>query len=198
VIIAAIPVKSFGVAKARLASRLDAAARSRLGKAVAARTAIVAADAGFAVAIVTADADVSAWARGLGFLVIAQDLRTDPGLDGAAACAVRVAAEQGAAWSIIHADLPVVTAADLRVVQAAVERGPVIAPSHDAGTNLLAGSDPEFAFSYGPGSFHRHFAVLPRSTVINRPGLALDLDTPEDLDRVLRMAAGRWVHRFVP
>ena len=59
-ILAAIPIKPFGVAKRRLSTRLDAPARSRLGKAVAARTAAAATDAGALVAIVTGDADVAA------------------------------------------------------------------------------------------------------------------------------------------
>ena len=45
-ILAAIPIKPFGVAKRRLSTRLDAPARSRLGKAVAARTAAAAVERG--------------------------------------------------------------------------------------------------------------------------------------------------------
>ena len=54
-ILAAIPIKPFGVAKARLAPVLGQAERSRLGRAIAARTAGLAAAAGAEVVVVTAD-----------------------------------------------------------------------------------------------------------------------------------------------
>ena len=191
--IAAIPIKPFGVAKARLAPVLGPAARSRLGRAVAARTAVLAADAGADVVIVAADDGVAAWAKAHGFGVVREMPELGGGLNGAARSAVRHAALLDMRWMIVHADLPVVTRSDLRLVFDAARAGPVIVPSYDGGTNLIAAADAEFPFSYGAGSFHRHFAEMPGATVVATPRLSLDLDTPRDLDTARSLAAGSWL-----
>ena len=93
-ILAAIPIKPFGVAKARLAGNLDARSRSRLGKAVAARTAAAATDAGALVAVVTGDSGVASWARSNGYLTIDERDSTRGGLNGAAEAVVFEAARR--------------------------------------------------------------------------------------------------------
>jgi 2-phospho-L-lactate guanylyltransferase len=189
-LIAVIPVKPFGVAKARLEPELDAANRARLGKSIAARTAAVAAEAGAAVIVVTGDDGVAAWADDRGLDVLREDPRFGAGLDGAAAAGVAHAVAQGTAWAIVHADLPLVTADDLAVVFDAAQRGPVVCPSYDGGTNVLAGRSGGLAFSYGKGSFRRHLAAEPTAAVITTPGLALDLDAPRDLFRARHLGGG--------
>jgi 2-phospho-L-lactate guanylyltransferase len=196
-ILAAIPIKPFGVAKARLANRLDATVRSRLGKAIAARTAAAATDAGALVAIVTGDTGVAHWARAHGYLTIDERTATAHGLNGAADAAVFEAARRQRAWAIIHADLPLVTPAALQSVFAMAEKGLVLAPSHDGGTNVIAGNGVATRFAYGPSSFHRHLAVRPDAAVINRCDLALDLDTEADLARALSLPAGRWLLEYL-
>ena len=191
--IAALPIKPFGVAKARLAPVLGPAGRSRLGRAVAARTAALAADVGAEVVIVTADDGVAAWAKENDFDVVREMPELGGGLNGAARSAARHAALLDLPWVIIHADLPVVTRQDLRLVFDAARTSPVIVPSYDGGTNLIAATDAEFPFSYGAGSFHRHLATVPRATVVATPRLSLDLDTPRDLDRARSSPAGRWL-----
>lgn len=187
--IAAIPVKPFGVAKARLSPVMDAVARSRLGRFIAWRTASTAASAGATVVIVTADAGVAAWARDLGHEVVMEHPRHGSGLNGAAAAGVARAGEAGVPWAILHADLPIVGIGDLTRAFADGRRGWVLAPSHDGGTNLIAGPGLDFPFSYGPGSFRRHLGAVPGARVVSRPGLALDLDTPRDLARALAIDA---------
>ena len=196
-ILAAIPIKPFGVAKARLAGSLDARSRSRLGKAVAARTAAAATDAGALVAIVTGDPGVASWARANGYLTIEESESLRAGLNGAAEAALFEAARRQRCWAIVHADLPLVTPAALTPVFAAAERGVVLVPSHDGGTNVVAGHGTGFRFSYGPASFRTHMAQWPEARVISNPRLALDLDTEADLTRVLCHADGRWLRRFV-
>lgn len=188
--LAAIPVKPFGVAKARLAGALDARARSATGRAIAERTATLAAAAGAHVAIVTGDPGVARWAAALGHDVIGEG-EHGHGLDGAALAATRYAAGRRLRWAIVHADLPLVTADDLRAVFEAAPRA--IAPSHDGGTNVITGSGSAFPFSYGPGSFHRHLAAAPDAVVISRPGLAHDLDTPADLRIASSLQSGAWL-----
>jgi 2-phospho-L-lactate guanylyltransferase (CobY/MobA/RfbA family) len=81
---------------------------------------------------------------------------------------------------VIHADLPLVTTADLEAVTAPVAAGrDVIAPSSDGGTSVLSSARP-IRFSYGPASFHRHLARLDDPVIVTRTGLLHDLDTPRD------------------
>lgn len=169
-----VPIKSFGVAKGRLAPVLGPAERATLGKAVAAHTLGVAASVA-RVAVVTGDGDVAAWASAVGYETIDEG---PGGLDGAAASVVSAA---GGPWAVLHADLPLLGETDLAAALDAADRsGWVIAPSSDGGTSLVAGEGP-FRFSYGAGSFHRHLAHRPDATVVVRRGLAVDLDTPADL-----------------
>lgn len=196
-ILAAIPIKPFGVAKARLSGRLDAAARSRLGKAVAARTAEAATDAGALVAIVTADDGVAHWARSNGYLTIDESMSARPGLDGAAEAAVFEAARRQRGWAIIHADLPLVTPAALGKVFSLAANSVVMVPAHDGGTNVIAGRGTAFRFAYGKGSFKRHLAAFPNARILTDPQLALDLDTVRDLRRAAADPTGRWLARYI-
>jgi 2-phospho-L-lactate guanylyltransferase len=196
-ILAAIPIKPFGVAKARLSGRLDPAARSRLGKAVAARTAAAATDAGALVAIVTADSGVAGWARSLGYLIIDERLSSRGGLNGAAEAAVLEATRRQRRWAIIHADLPLVTPAALSAVFAMAAKNVVMVPAHDGGTNVIAGRGTAVKFAYGQGSFHRHLAGYPSARVLTNPQLALDLDTIRDLTRATIDPAGRWLSAYL-
>ncbi len=177
-----VPIKPFGVAKRRLAPAVDAATRSLLGRAIAADTLSAVAASGALPVVVTGDAGVASWARAAGWEVIGE--RPGSGLDGAAAAVV---AASPRSWAVLHADLPLVGPADLAAAWE-VDAPTVLAPSRDGGTNLFVGSRP-MRFAYGPGSFTRHFAGAPGATVVVRPGLALDLDTPADLAAVISLGA---------
>jgi 2-phospho-L-lactate guanylyltransferase len=96
----------------------------------------------------------------------------------------------GAAGALVLvADLPRIGPEDLRALAAAAPagRGAALAPSRDGtGTNALlvcppAGLEP----ALGPGSLARHLAGAQatglQTALVPRPGLALDVDTPEDL-----------------
>ncbi len=196
-ILAAIPIKPFGVAKRRLASRLDAASRERIGKAVAARTAGAAVDAGALVAVVTGDAGVAGWARGRGYLTIDERTSSRKGLDGAADAVLAEAARRQRPWAVIHADLPLITPGALRAVFEIAAQQTVLVPSHDGGTNVIAGRGTRFRFAYGQASFHSHLAMNPRSAVCVHPALGLDLDTEVDLDRALGATDGAWMRSLL-
>jgi len=100
------------------------------------------------------------------------------------------AAELGApAALVLTADLPLARPEDLDAIVAAAPPGPgaVLAPSRDGtGTNALLlvppGAVPP---RLGPGSLARHLAEAARAglaaVLLERPGLALDVDTPADL-----------------
>lgn len=196
-ILAAIPIKPFGVAKRRLSSQLDAAARSRIGRAVAARTAEAATDAGALVAVVTGDAGVAGWARRRGYLTIDEEASDREGLDGAAEAVVIDAVRRQRPWAVVHADLPLVTPAALNAVFAAAEYSAVLVPSYDGGSNVVAGTGSGFRFSYGVASFHRHLAANPGTRVMTHPQLALDLDTVDDLTRAQLLDSGSWLSSLV-
>lgn len=184
-----VPIKPFGVAKQRLDSRLSAAQRSALGKAVAAHTIDAIRSAHGDVVVITGDADVADWARELGVATVAEPSR-GAGLNGAAAALRDVALTASRSWLVLHADLPSILAADVSVLLTGLARGPVISPSYDGGTTAL-GASQSVDFSYGPGSFHRHFRRLPTACVIARAGLAFDLDTVADLDAAKK--ANPWI-----
>ncbi len=90
---------------------------------------------------------------------------------------------------ILHADLPLVTAADVAALLTAATDGIAIAPDrHGTGVNALAlAAGAALTFAFGPDSYARHhaLAVTPLMTV-RRDGLALDVDTPDDLAEAVR------------
>lgn len=178
-----IPIRSFD-GMTRLSHRLDPDDRTRLARDLASRTTRTALDADTRVFVVSADASVQRWATASGVDVITE--RTSQGLDAAATAATEEAGDDS--WLVIHADLPVINVDDIRAAVDAVERGYVLAPSHDGGTSLIGGRGPGFPFRYGPGSFRRHLAAIDGvATILTRPGLALDLDNPWDLSALRRL-----------
>ncbi len=183
-----VPIKPFGVAKARLSPVLNTRERRRLGQGIAARTVATVQATGAIPAVVTGDPGVMRWARRRGWRVVAEE--PGGGLDGAGRALVRAAGQ--APWAFLHADLPLLTVDDLTVAWEALAAGAILAPSHDGGTSLIGGRRPT-SFSFGPGSFQRHLASVPTAKVICRPGLALDLDTAEDLAVSRQLAGGRWL-----
>lgn len=186
-VVVAVPVKSFAGAKARLAGAIEPKERSSIGRALASRTVSVVKATGAIPLVVAGDGDVADWASTEGIATTV----SPPGLDAAAAAAVRWAGFRP--WVILHADLPLLSPADLEPTLDAVADGrTALAPSSDGGTSLVAGTP---SFAYGPGSFHRHLALLRHTDplVVVRTGLLLDLDDPADLAVARRHPRGRWL-----
>lgn len=119
------------------------------------------------------------------------DWITDHGRGLNCELAAAIGAAQAGRVFVIHADLPLLAPTDIAaLLDAAVAAGAAIAPDRArAGTNALALVDPAgLQPAFGPGSFALHRAMLPDAALVERAGLALDIDTPADLDRAL--AAG--------
>lgn len=192
--LAIVPVKAFADAKSRLAPELSSDDRSRIGRALAARTTLCARDAGFDVLVVAATDEITAWAKRAGYQAVAQPANR-PGLNGAVGHGLDVAADRDRRAVVIHADLPWVDAASLRPL--VTPNGVVIVPSHDGGTTVLGGIGPDFPLRYGRGSFQAHLSAAPHATVVTSPRLALDLDDPHDLTLALRDPRGRWLARYL-
>jgi 2-phospho-L-lactate/phosphoenolpyruvate guanylyltransferase len=179
-----VPVKSLAEAKGRLAPEVGPLQRRLLAIAmfedvVAAIQAVPALEAPV---VVSPDREVWRRADAMGCRVVEEP----PGagdLNGALAAAADVG--DGSPLLVVAADLPLASAAGLERVLAAAGAPVAVVPSHDGGgTNVLAWRDPaSFAPSFGPDSAARHLAV-PGAVRVDEPGLALDVDTFDDLRRV--------------
>jgi len=113
--------------------------------------------------------------------------------------ALRIAAQSLVSLSattlwVFPSDLPRIKPEDVDalLLQSDASPGVTIAPDAcDQGTNALGISPPGLIdFSFGPGSFDRHCSAAHAKqaglTILRRPGLSFDLDTPEDLSAYAR------------
>ncbi|MGB3797436.1 MAG: 2-phospho-L-lactate guanylyltransferase [Alteraurantiacibacter sp.] len=85
---------------------------------------------------------------------------------------------------VIHADLPLLTKADVEaLLEAATDHGIAMATDRAGeGTNAIALADGRpFVFRFGQGSRALHGAADEIMPVLQRVGLSADLDTPDDL-----------------
>jgi 2-phospho-L-lactate guanylyltransferase (CobY/MobA/RfbA family) len=115
------------------------------------------------------------------------ELLHDPGGGQGAAVQAGLATAAGGAL-VVNADLPLVTTAALRRLEAA---GLALVESADGTTNALSLPDPEqFAPLYGPGSAARFRAHAPFATLAI-PELVEDVDTFADLERLAPLAGSR-------
>lgn len=89
--------------------------------------------------------------------------------------------------AIVSADLPFLRADEVEELLAATpERGLAIARAMDGGTNAVAMRPPGLVGTrFGePGSAALHAGLGVPAVVLDLPGLAFDVDTPEDLARM--------------
>lgn len=114
----------------------------------------------------------------------------DPGggLNDALTAAALEARQSGAErLLIVHADLPLLEPEEVTaLVEASKASGLALAPDqHGRGTNALCLSwPPALCFEFGPDSFRRHVAQATARglspAVVRLPGLAFDVDEPDD------------------
>jgi 2-phospho-L-lactate guanylyltransferase len=181
-----LPIKAPEAAKTRLGPRLHGAGRDEVARRLATRTLATLARWGrLPVVVVTRDPWVAELAATTALQVLTE------GGDGHSAAArqgARHAAASGAELVLsLAADLPLLRCADLDALlrRAAAGRA-VIAPDRlGLGTNaVLAPAD--FPFTFGAPSFDRHRRLAESAgldpIVLRTPGLAVDLDSPWDLD----------------
>lgn len=188
--VAIVPVKSFELGNLRLSETLAAEQRIMLGRNFAQHIVHVVEESGMLPLIVAGDAAVTEWALRSGVPSL-----EDPGtgLDDAAGEGTKWAAHSSSPWLVLHSDLPLLTTADLELLEGGMrDSGWVIAPSADGGTSALGGEG-SFSFSYGPGSFTRHLARAPGSRIVTRLGLLHDVDSPGDLASVMAHPRGQWL-----
>lgn len=89
--------------------------------------------------------------------------------------------------AIVSADLPSITAEEIEELLAATpERGIAIARALDGGTNAVSMRPPGLVRTHfgEPGSAAVHAGLTADHVILDLPGLAFDVDTPEDLARM--------------
>jgi 2-phospho-L-lactate guanylyltransferase len=194
---AIIPVKPFRAGKSRLAGLLGADDRAALNRRLFGRvlTSTLAAFKPDRTVVVTSDPLLLPLMRG-------QDLHalddSGDGLNAALGFACRHATARGAeAIAVLPSDLPRITPDDVGALIAGLKSAPccVIGPDEqEEGTNALALAPPapDF-FRFGADSFQRHLEQA-RSRgmavrILRRPGLAYDLDTPDEYRRYAKERA---------
>ena len=199
---AVVPVKDFSAAKSRLSKLLDAAHRARLARAMAADviTALKESNAADRLYMLSDSSDTRGVAAALGTSWLDEaSVAALPGLNAGSAGVARLAARSGAtALLVIHADMPLLTADDIRHVVSTWQsldgnQRVVMVRSNDGGTNLLLAENPEaFAYHYGPDSHTRHIRGCARrrctAATVKLPSTAFDVDTVDDFYRLARAA----------
>jgi 2-phospho-L-lactate guanylyltransferase len=189
-----IPVNGLERAKGRLAEMLSPEQRAELALAPLETVLAAVDEAGCEAFVLTADGRVAEAVAGS-----ARALREREDVAGLNAQLEAAMAElNGDELLILHADLPLTTARDIRAVLAAAADAPsvTIVESPDGGTNAMLLRPPgRFALAYGraSASLHRAAAQASGMTVVAAvaTGLELDLDTPADLERLLTTDTGR-------
>lgn len=188
-----IPVKNLSSAKQRLAAVLDQPSRTELAQAMLhdVTAALAAWSHRPACAIVTSDPFALELAQQYDFEVIPD--AANPGETGAIEMATRICVERSInSTLVIPADIPLIQASELEQILAhAPGEGSVLVPAADGrGTNAALRRPANlFPLRFGNDSFKPHLAAA-RSTgkpciVLQLPGVAVDVDNPEDLQRLL-------------
>jgi 2-phospho-L-lactate/phosphoenolpyruvate guanylyltransferase len=186
-----LPVKDFKDSKQRLVPALDATARARLAQAMLrdVLSVLARARAPQRVVVFTAAEEVMEMARPFGFNIILEG-----SVDGHSAAVNQMVDELSATSSrilSIAADLPRLVPSEIDFAFNAASEPITFIPSRDwTGTNGVLFIPPaRIAMEYGQGSFRRHLskarAAGIRSDVMDLPGIAFDIDTPEDLQAFL-------------
>lgn len=206
---AIIPVKPLRYGKSRLAHVLSPDERAELTTQMLHHTLQTLDDVSeiYRTLVISRDPSALKLARQYGAYTYGEGDKQD--LNLALTRAAHIAAARNASGVLIlPADLPLVTAEDVRMMLAGVtptlssgrntnshgnghlgyrlSRKVAICPDkNEDGTNALYVSPPVgFEFSYGDGSFQRHLREAQRlgipARIVHAPGLKFDLDTEED------------------
>jgi 2-phospho-L-lactate/phosphoenolpyruvate guanylyltransferase len=188
-----VPVKNLSAAKQRLAAVLDQPTRTELAQAMLHD--VVATLAAWPqrpdCALVTSDPFAVELARQYNFEIIADP--QNPGETGAIEMATRICLARGIeSMLVIPADIPLIKISELDQIMAhAPVKGSVLVPAADGrGTNAAFRRPANlFPLRFGNDSFKPHLAAAQATgktcQVLHLPGIALDIDNPEDLQELI-------------
>jgi 2-phospho-L-lactate guanylyltransferase len=192
---AVVPVKERLAAKERLAPMLRAEVRQALALAMLEDVlgAVTTAPGITGLLVVTIDAEAGQLAARYGARVT--ELGARDGHTGAVTAAARLlATERRGGMLTLPGDIPLVTPVEIAGIVAAHPAAPsfTIIPSHDErGSNAIACSPPDAVpLRFGEDSFYPHLQAAEacgiRPNVLHLPGIALDIDNPEDVVSFMR------------
>jgi 2-phospho-L-lactate/phosphoenolpyruvate guanylyltransferase len=196
---AVLPIKSFAEAKQRLRDDLSPPDRRALVEAMFADALVALGRVSSLerIVVVSGDRVAQRIAGGYGAAVVEDDER---GHNTAAANGIRVLLEDEIERVLlVPGDCPLLSPADLNALldHPAGERSVLIVPDrHGTGTNALLLTPPDVLDpSFGPDSRRRHEADASAAgipaEVVELDSLALDVDTPEDLEELRRTLASK-------
>ena len=191
-----VPVKNLVDAKQRLSPVLSPEERFALARAMCEDVlqALACWQSRPAVAVVTSDSFARDLAARFNFDVVADD---NSGETSAIEMATAICKERGAASTlVVPADIPLIESSELqKIVHCAPPGGAVLVPdAAGRGTNAAWRSPSDlFPLRFGNDSFLPHLAAAKATSlpciVLELPGIARDVDRPEDL-RELAAASG--------
>jgi len=188
-----VPHRGLAAAKTRLAPVLDHDERIALARTLLIRVLGVAREAAVDVVVISPAADLEPIVTQAGArLAVQRGMGLNAGLDQARDAAVADGVER---LVVLHGDLPNLSVSDVAALEDAAREAPSIGIAPDrlgTGTNGLALSPPGIlGFRFGTGSLAAHRAEAQAAgiepTIVVRPVLAFDLDTPDDLARWLEL-----------
>jgi 2-phospho-L-lactate guanylyltransferase len=197
VIWALLPVKDLVRAKSRLAGVLAPHERRALAQAMAedVLTALTGSGLLAGVLMVSDDPGAELLAHRYGVDLVEETSLGCHGLNPVIAAGCARLVDKGASGiMVVHSDLPLLTSADLKALNAVFEQGDVdrvLSPDRArGGTNIFLFDSARLpAFQYGPGSCEAHSRATRaeglRLRIEARARVALDIDEPEDLLELL-------------
>lgn len=190
-----VPVKNLASAKQRLASVLHQSFRTKLAQAMLhdVLSSLHVWQDRPPVAVVTGDPFAVSLAAQYGFEVIPDP--DNPGETGAIEMATGICIERGVNWTlVIPADIPLIQAWELEeILKQAPKEGSLLVPAADGrGTNAAFRRPADsFPLRFGNDSFKPHHAAAQATgkpcIVLRLPGIAVDVDTPEDLQQLISL-----------
>jgi|SRR5579863_4054316 2-phospho-L-lactate/phosphoenolpyruvate guanylyltransferase len=199
-----VPVKNLSSAKQRLAPVLDQLARTELAQAMLhdVLTCLHGWTGRPPVAVVTSDPFAVMLARSHKFEVIPDP--DNPGETGAIEMATRICVERGVESTlVIPADIPLIHSWELEdILSNAPEEGSVLVPAADGrGTNAAFRCPANlFPLRFGNDSFKPHLEAAQATgktcIVLSLPGIAIDIDNPEDLRELVSSGGQTRSHRL--
>ena|ERR1700722_6945200 len=199
-----VPVKNLAGAKQRLSSILTSEERVALAQAMCEDVLQTLADwqSSLAVAVVTNDSFARGLAARFNFDVIADD---NSGETSAIEMATAVCRERGASSTlVVPADIPLIDASELqKIVDIAPVHGAVLVPdAAGRGTNAAWRAPADlFPLRFGNDSFLPHLASAKATdlpcVVLELPGIARDVDRPEDLFELSAASGDRRSQKLV-
>ena len=187
-----LPVKDFNNAKQRLAPAMDAPARAGLARAMLSDVlaALKRARAPERIVVFTSAEAVMEMVEPFGFETVFE--RSVAGHSAAVNQLVDEFRVSSSSILAIAGDLPKLRSSEIDFALNAASEPVTLLPSRDwTGTNGVVFIPPaRISMEYGEGSFRRHLSKVSaaglRSDVMDLPGIAFDIDTPEDLEAYLQ------------